>query len=289
MDKEIKALINLLDDPDKLVFQAVSDKISEKGLEVIPSLEKAWETSLDQDIQQKIEDLIQYIQFRFISNELKVWASSKENDLLYGAYLVARHQYPDLYFSEIEQQIEIFRKEIWLELHDNLTALEKVRIINHILFVKQRFNRNSSNFYSPRNSFINQVLETRKGNPISLSVIYAVVTQKLGLPISGVNLPLNYILAWKDPYFEDDPNGILFYINPYRKGAILSRRDIDHFLKQQKLESKPEYFVPCSNLTTIERMLRNLIFSYEKLGYMDKVEDVHKLLKILKKPDDQIL
>lgn len=287
MDKEIRALINLLDDPDNIVYKAVSEKITEKGLEAIPSLEKAWETSVDQEIQQKIEDLIQFIQFRYISNEIRIWAKDKENGILYGAYLIARYQYPDLYFSEIEEHIELLRKDVWLEINDNLTAMEKVRIMNHILFVKHKFNRNSSNFYSPRNSFINQVLESKRGNPISLSVIYASVAEKLGFPIAGVNLPLNYILAWKDPFYEDDPNGVLFYINPYRRGAILSKKDIEHFLKQQKLDPRPEYFKPCSNLTTAERILRNLIFSYEKLGYTDKVEEVNKLLRIVQKPDDQ--
>lgn len=286
MDKEIRALINLLDDPDRLVNQAVTEKISEKGLDAVPSLEKAWESTIDQDIQQKIEDLIQYIQFRYIQNELRVWSSDRNNELIYGAYLVAKYQYPDLYFSEIEEQLERIRKDIWLEINSNLTALEKVRIINHMLFSRHRFNQNSANFYSPRNSFINQVLETKRGNPISLSIIYATVANKLNLPISGVNLPLNYILAWKDPFFEDDPNGILFYINPYKRGSVLSKKDIDHFLEQQKLEPRQEYYIPCSNNTTIERMLRNLIFSYEKLGYKDKVEEINQLLKIVKEAKD---
>jgi regulator of sirC expression with transglutaminase-like and TPR domain len=285
MDKEIKALIHLLDDPDKTVYQAVTEKISEKGLEAVPSLEKAWESTMDQEIQQKIEDLIQFIQFRYVSKELEIWANDKHNDLLYGAYLVAKYQYPDLYFSEIEERIEQIRKDVWLELNDNLTALEKVRVINHILFVKHRFNRNSHNFYAPGNSFLNQVIETKKGNPISLSIIYTAVAEKLGLPVAGVNLPLNYILAWKDPYFEDDPNGILFYINPFKKGSVLSKKDVDHFLNQQKLEPKPEYYIPCSNNTTIERTFRNLIFAYEKLGYKDKVEEITHLLKIVQAPN----
>lgn len=287
MDKEIKALIDLLEDPDDLVFKAVSGKIMERGVDIIPSLEKAWESSLSQDFQQRIEDLIQSIQFTHVQRELKEWAHSSRPDLLYGAYLISKYQYPDLYFSEIEEQIEILRKDVWLELHDNLTALEKVRVLNHILFAQHRFNRNASNFYSPRNSYINQVLETHKGNPISLAVIYSAVAQRLDLPIYGVNLPLNYILAFKDPFFQDDPYGVLFYINPYNRGAILNRKDIDFFLNQQKLEPQKEYYTPCSNTMTIERMLRNLVFSYEKMGYNDKTEEVTILMNIVREVNDQ--
>ncbi|MBE0653123.1 MAG: hypothetical protein IH594_04970, partial [Bacteroidales bacterium] len=69
-DKEIQALINLLEDPDERVNKAVSEKIREKGTEIIPSLEKVWETSMNQHLQQKIEELIQDIQFNFIKSEL---------------------------------------------------------------------------------------------------------------------------------------------------------------------------------------------------------------------------
>ena len=280
-DKEIQALINLLEDPDERVNKAVSEKIREKGTEIIPSLEKVWETSMNQYLQQKIEELIQDIQFNFIKSELTQWVDNGGENLLFGAFLVAKYQYPDLYFSEIEQQIDTMKREVWLELHDNLTALEKVRVINHILFAVNKFSRNTSNFYSPRNSYINQVLETRKGNPISLSIIYAAIARKLNLPIFGVNLPMNYVLAYLDPEYEDDPNGILFYINPYNRGTVLSKRDIDSFLQQQKLEPRDEYYTPCTNATTIERVLRNLLFSYEKLGYTDKTREINILLKIL--------
>lgn len=288
-DKEIIALINLLEDPDDQVYRAVTNKIRERGVEAIPSLERAWESSLNQELQQKIEELIQEIQFNSVKVDLRNWISSGGENLLYGAYIVSKYQYPDLYFSEIEEQIESIKKEVWIELHDNLTALEKIRVINHILFAVNKFSRNSTNFYSPRNSYLNQVLETRKGNPISLSIIYASVAQKLDLPVFGVNLPLNYVLAYMDPHFEDDPNGVLFYINPYNRGTVLSKKDIDNFLYQQKLQPKKDYYVPCSNTISIERVIRNLLFSYEKLGYTDKVNEINALLQIIQQDRDQQL
>ncbi len=281
-DKEIKVLIGLLDDPDQEVFRVVSEKLLQRGIEAVPSLEKAWESSLNQDLQEKIEELIHNIQFSYVGEELHTWVKGGSNNLLYGAYLIARYQYPDLYFSEIEEQMEVLRKDAWLEMHSNLTALEKVRVINHVIFGIHRFSRNTGNFYSPRNSFINQVLETRKGNPISLAIVYSVLARKLEIPIYGVNLPLNYILAYRDEAYHEDPDNVLFYINPYNKGMVLSRKDIERFLNQQKLEPRKEYFTPCRNTTTIERVLRNLIFSYEKMGYSDKTEQVTHLLNIVK-------
>ena len=286
-DKEIKGLIYLLDDPDPRVFDVVYQKLQEIGPRGIPLLELAWESSENQQSQNRIEELVHKIQYSEVLNALIKWAKDGGENLLYGAYLVSKYQYPDLLFSEIEEKIENIRKDIWIELHDKLTALEKVRIINHVLFANHKFSRNAGNFYSPRNSFINQVLETHKGNPISLAIIYSGVAQKLDIPIYGVNLPMNYVLAYHDPYYPDDPNGILFYINPYNRGLVLNRSDIDNFLNQQKLKPKLEYYIPCSNITTIERMLRNLIMSYEKIGYNDKNQEVTGLLKAVMEAKDQ--
>jgi len=283
MDKELLAMIKLLEDPDEDVSGMVTRKLLEMGREAIPGLEATWENTINPDIQTRIENIIHIIQFKELKKELSEWKESGGESLLYGAYLVARYQYPDLYFSEIEAQVEKLRKEVWIELHDGLTALEKIRVINHIFFAIHKFSGNTSNFYSPGNSFINQVLETGKGNPISLSLLYAIVAQSLDMPVFGVNLPLNYVLAYKDDNFKDDPNGILFYINPYNKGAVLSRREIDFFLYEQKLEPRKEYYTPCTNIITIERLIRNLVFSYEKMGYPEKIEQVNELLTIINK------
>lgn len=285
MDKEIHAMIKLLEDPDEDISRLVALKLQDMGKEIIPGLEKAWESTLNPDLQNKIENIIQSIQLLDIKNELYQWKLSGGENLLYGAYLVARYQYPDLYFSEVEAQIDKLQKEVWMELHEGLTALEKIRVMNHIFFAIHKFSGNTSNFYSPGNSYINQVLERKKGNPISLSIIYSVVAQKMDMPVYGVNLPLNYILAYQDNTYKDDPDGILFYINPYNKGAILSRREIDFFLYEQKLDAQKEYYIPCSNIVTLERLLRNLVFSYEKMGYPEKIEQVNELLAIISKAE----
>ncbi len=284
-DREIAALIKLLEDKDEEVFKIVAQKLIEKGTDAVSDLEKAWENSLNQFVQVRIETLIHDIQFHGITSELKEWVEKGGENLLYGVFLIAKYQYPDLIYSEIEERIDILRRDIWIEMHDNLTALEKVRVINHIMFSVHKYTGNISNFYSPGNSYINQVLESKKGNPISLSVIYATIAQGLGLPVYGVNLPLNYVLAYVDPIFDEDPDGILFYINPYNKGSFISRKELEFFLTEQKFNLQPEYFRPCSNIKTLERILKNLHFSYERMGYQDKTYQIDKLLEIVEKID----
>jgi len=285
--KELQALISLLDDNDENVIDVVIKKLLELGNDVIPELENAWEHSANEVFQEKVENIIQNIQFQFVKDNLKELAGSDDFDLLKGAYWITKYQYPDINFDKISQKIELIKKDVWLELNQNLTALEKVKILNHIIYDVHGFSRNSSNFYAPQNSYINYVLDEKKGNAVSLSLLYAIVAQQLDLSIYGVNLPKNFVLAYKDEIktfstlHENDSDSVLFYINPFNKGAVFGRREIDLFIKQQNLEYSETYFTPCSNKELIIELVNSLIIAYEKLGYPDKVKDFNEILHIL--------
>ncbi|MFW6104082.1 MAG: transglutaminase-like domain-containing protein, partial [Bacteroidota bacterium] len=276
-------IIKLLDDPNEEIYNQVSGKLRDQGSDIIPQLEKAWEQSFDEKIQSRLENLIQEIQLNSAKNNLREWTKTGGRDLFKGAFLVAKHQYPELNYEHYLNKLEAIKKDIWLEINDNLTALEKVRIINHIFFKIYGFSINSSNFYAPQNNYINHVLETRKGNPVTLSILYSSLGEKLNLPIYGVNLPRNFIVAYKNEYTtsQDSYYQVLFYINPFNKGAILGRKEIDYFIKQQDLKPKKEYYLPCSNIEIIKQLIDNLIYSYDKLGYPDKIEELNQLYDIL--------
>lgn len=281
--KDIQALIHLLDDPDIEVSDVVTGNLRKLGTDIIPELETAWERSPDHYYQEKIENIIHDIQFRNIKQNLLTWKESGASDLLEGACWVARQQYPDLQTPEVKQTIDNIAGDIWLELNSKLTALEKVRIINHIIFEVHKFSKNSKNINSPRNSHINLVLESKKGNPVSLAIIYILVAQKLNIPIYGVNLPKIFILAYVDEHLKKRKTSspdVLFYINPYTSGTVLGKKEINHYLAQQKLEPQRSYYTPCSNEVIIQRLLLNLSFSYEKSGLTKKLNDLRELLKI---------
>ncbi len=282
--KEIRALIHLLDDPDDEVSNAVTGSLRELGTEIIPELESAWERTIDHYYQQKIENIIQDIQFRNVKKNLTSWKESGASDLLEGACWIARYQYPDLETGDVKGAIQNISGDIWLELNNKLTALEKVRIINHFIFDVHKLSKNHKNIYSPRNSYINLVLEGKKGNPLSLGIIYLQVAKNLGIPIYGVNLPKIFILAYLDdqinPKKKTSSREVLFYINPYQRGSVLGEREIDHYLAQQKIEPEKTFYSPCSNETIIGRLLLSLILAYEKSGYTKKSKDISELLKI---------
>lgn len=278
-------MIALLDDTDREVLNVITDNLLKQGRVVVPELEKAWETTLDEKLQVRLENLIQDIQFNALRDDMGIWIRTGAESVLDGACLVARFQFPELSLARVHEQIEVIRKDVWLEIHNQLTALEKVKVLNYILFDLHKFTRNNNDFYSPQNSFINQVLESKTGNPISLSIIYLAVAVKLGLPVYGVNLPKNFILAYKDEFrlqdSEDEADDILFYINPYNKGAVLGRREIDYFISQQQIKPQPSFYRPCSNREIIVRLINNLILSFEKLGNTQKITRLNELLRVI--------
>ena len=282
---KVLALISLLDDPSDEIFSTVEGELLKEEVDIVPDLEKAWESTYDSTYQRRLENLIHTLQFKDVKGRLRQWLAAPE-DLLYGAWLVARYHYPGLRYEELDLKINQLRKDVWLELNDHLTALEKVRVINHILFDVHGFGRNTTNFMAAQNSLICDVLDTRKGNPISLSVIYSVVAQRLGLPVYGVNLPKNFILAYLDEGGDlvsgnkGEEISILFYLNPINKGAVLGRKEIEFFVKQQKLEPNPSYYLPCSNKDIVQRMLNNLVFAFESSNQPEKVEEIRELLSL---------
>ena len=282
-NKELSALINLLDEPDENAFGHIEMKIYSFGQEAIPILEKAWENSFEGIVQERIERIIRKIQQNVLHFEFSNWIKLGSSDLLKGFLLISRTQYPDLDEEDITNRIEQMKRDAWLELNDNLTALENIKVLNHIIYDLHNFDGNKINIHAPQNSYINTLFETRKGSPLSLGMIYIIIAQKLNVPVYGVNLPQHFILAYTTEMVKPypDENDVLFYINPFNKGAVFTRREIELFIRQLKIKPEEYYFSPCTNVEIIKRLIHNLKYSYNQLGYPDKIEELENLLKLI--------
>jgi regulator of sirC expression with transglutaminase-like and TPR domain len=291
-EQGISSLIHLLDDPDEGIFSQIRLQILALGEEIIPNLENAWETNIFGVLfQNRIEQLIHDIQFEALLKHLEAWKNAGAASLLDGVILIDRYQYPDFDQEQMLKTLEQIQQDVWLELNANLTAFEQVKVINHIIYEVYGFNGNTNNYHNPKNSFLNIVLESKKGNPLSLSLIYSIIAQNLDLPIYGVNLPRHFVLGYLDRFSLYKTNNIytadvLFYINPFSKGTVFSVKEIDHFLEQLKLEQDSKYYQPCTNVDILIRALSNLSNSYTKLGDTAKVDEIKKMMSVLESPAD---
>jgi regulator of sirC expression with transglutaminase-like and TPR domain len=274
-DNNLKALVSLLSDEDAEIISHIKDKILSLGVEIIPVLEREWETNFNPLVQKRIEILIHRIQYAGLVERLTSWKDSGGEDLLEGMWLVATYQYPDLDKQKVKADFEQLFYEAWTSLEEELSPAETVKLLNSVIFGKLKFSSNTKNFHSPSNSMINNVLESRRGNPIALCVVYLLIAQKLKLPIYGVNLPNLFILIYKT---EKEPP---FYINAFNKGLIFSKADIDNYISHLNLTPNPIFFEPCDHIDILARIFRNLIVSFEKIGEAAKVKEIKVLLKIV--------
>jgi hypothetical protein len=207
------------------------------------------------------------------------WKQSGAEDLLEGLWLIATYQYPDLEFTKIKDQVQQIYYETWLEFKPDTVPLDQIKIINSVMFNKLKFSPNTKSFHSVGNSMINIVLETRKGNPISLCCLYMMVAQRMKLPIYGVNLPNLFILTYKQGRHQ-------FYINVFNKGLVFSKQDIDNYLQNLNLKQNDIFYQPCSHLDIVRRVMRNMIVAFEKTGEDEKEQEIRSLLEVLTDEDD---
>lgn len=298
--QELKALVFLLDDSDEEVLQHVEQKLLDEGTAILHELEAVWEQEGDPAISRKLEDIIRRIQTSEIVEGLRVWHTEGRTDLLEVCMLLSRIQYPDVSVHETKIQLEKLRLDAWLEFHYDLSPLEKVNILNHVFFQLHGYKGNTNDYHAPDNSFLHKVLETKTGNPITLACIYAIVAQRLNMPVFGVNLPQHFVLVYMDDadlenpeYFGDqhslDPadfKRVLFYINPFNQGQIFGKRNIDEFLEELKLPARVEYYIPCQPIDMIRRMLRNLLHAYTRLKRDDKTDLIRRAMQAVGMNDE---
>lgn len=293
--KEIEALIYLLDDTDDEVIEQVQDRLMSLGDDALIVLEEVL-YQLEEPIQiERVQGLIKKLKFDKNIQYFSIWKQTGAEDLLGAVIEIARIRFPDIERQEIENAIDKIKLDTWLEMHYDLTSYEKVRILNHIFYNVHKFQGDSEDYHNADNSFINKVLERHRGNPISLAIIYSIVAQKLNIPIYGVNLPQHFVLGYKagddleiikayndSSELDQSPGSeILFYINPFSQGLVLSHQSIYEFLKQINVEPRDEYFNVCSNVEIIQRILRNLIYTYEKEKNDEMLYVLQNIMQIL--------
>ena len=285
----ISSLIRLAEDPDPRVYSHVKSELVQMGERAVPTLEQSWSNQTIDDLhRERIFEIMRQIQINEIKVELESWRASSNRDLLKGALIISRFQFPNIDFEKVEQELEKIKQKVWLEINEEHTAFEIVKIFNHVLFDICGFKPTENGFYAPQNSFINSVLESKRGNQLSLSILYSVIAQKLQIPIYGIDLPNHFVLGFLDEFqtlkmlgINNNERNILFYINPFSKGRIFDQNEIENYLKSLNLPLRNHYFEPCSNSEILKRMIGNLTYAYQKVGEEQKVFELNEIKMVL--------
>lgn len=270
-ENEFNALISLLDDNDPEVSGHVWEKLMDMGRESMDRLEAAWYLEHDPNVQKKLEELIHRINLRDTTRALLQWRKEGGNDLLKGWFLVTKIRYPELDFTPFKNEVNRLVNKTWLEINDRMAPHERLKVLNHILFVMEGYKPAKQPPNDPDNHWLNLVVERKRGNAISLSLIYLIVAEKLDFPVHGVLLPGYFALLHNDGENE-------FYIDVFNQGLFFTRKDLQRFLTEMNVEEKPSFFKPTSKIYIILAMLRQLAADYHKSGDTVRGHEIEQLL-----------
>jgi len=176
-------------------------------------------------------------------------------DLLRAALAVARTHYPDLEVESYIRRLDHLAARVRAPISKVGDAAETIAAINQVLFVEEGFAGNQEDYYDPRNSFLNQVLDRKLGIPITLALVYMEVGRRVGLPLLGVGMPGHFLLK------HYDPDGRAMIIDPFHRGVLLSEQDCQRRLKQiygDQVTLQPGSLATVNRRQMLTRMLNNL-------------------------------
>jgi len=284
--REISALFHLIDDPDEEVFNAVSSRIIDYGKGIIPNLEHLWENTIREDVQERIELLIHRLHYRDLTEEFEQWNKNIHQDLLTGALLVARFQYPDLVTAQVYQDIEKLRRNIWLELNNYLTPLEQVNILTSILYNYFNLRGSEVAYQHPEEFLINKQLETKRGNTIANGILYLILSELLDVPVRAINIPRQFVLGYfkadydytrhtENPLYKTE-----FFIDPL-SGQVFTHKDVENYFKRINVPPVAAYFKPMNNKKVIQTLLEEFSKCFEDEKHRYKQQELLALAEMI--------
>lgn len=275
---EIKAIGKLLKSCDEGTLRLLEEQLKEFDIKTLKKVND--ELPLDDiDGRAQFLNLVLKIKREKLKGEFSNWCLNTSSTLEEGAFLVASFSNPyldsPLYSEQFDEWTSTLSNNLKkIKLDNDPTSI--INEINHFLFIELKFKGNKENYYDPENSFIDKVIERKKGNPILLSVIYLVITNKLGLPFSGVNMPAHFLVQYLDTL---EP----ILIDPFNQGEIITKLGCQERIKALKLVWQEDYLSSPTKKQVIIRMMQNLINIYQKEGNAELKEYLENYVNIIKR------
>ena len=206
-------------------------------------------------------------EFRRLFSEM-VGQADEDIDLVRAALYISGGEYPDLDVDHYLNMLDSLAEEASQYIGPKGDVRDTIQRLGEFLFVHQKFRGNDEDYYDPRNSYLNEVLDRHIAIPITLSLVYMEVARRLGLVFEGIGLPGHFIIRTGPPEHE-------LYVDTFNGGQLLSRGDCErtvHELFQGRMEFREEFLRPYTKREFLVRMLNNL-----KLNYSTR-EDYHRAI-----------
>jgi len=217
-----------------------------------------------------------------------VKGSEQELNLAEAALLIARDEYPALDVEAYLRQIDELATGVQQRLPAQAGLEDTLVALNQFLFVEQGFSGDMDNYDDPRNSFLNEVLDRKRGIPITLSILYMEVGRRLGLPLKGVSFPGHFLVKFTTREGE-------VVLDPFSGGCLMSKEDLEQMLEDTFGAAEAAYaplerlLISANKKEILVRMLRNLKGAYLRRERHDKaLTVVNQILLIQPDQPDEV-
>ena len=277
-ESQIRALIRLLSDEDDRIVRTISGKLIDIGPSAVPLLQEA---EIEQpEMADRIASVLEEIRGGKLEDELLDLAALPDQaiSLEVGAFLIARYAYPTLDVARYCDQLDTMAHEVRTRIGQRASGEEAVNALNRYLFMEQGFKGNTKNYYEVENSYINCVMDRRIGIPISLSVVYLLIGQRLELPLYGIGMPGHFLVKYESDRYK-------IFIDCFNGGALLTERNCARFLTEAGYGFDDKYLQKSTVRAILSRMVKNLLAIYSntksKEGDTVKAARLTKFIEIL--------
>ena len=246
------ALLNLLADEDRTVYQTVRQKILSYGPQTAEWL-KPYLLSSDPALRRRAQEIVLHFERQASDNRFLGFClkHGEDLDLEQGAWLLAQTRYPEINREAYQALLDHHALELQDRMEPGCATKETLRTINHYLFVELGFTGNEENYYDPENSYLNRVFDRRTGNPINLCLVYILLARRLRLPVTGIGMPGHFVCRFQSSSAE-------IYIDPFNRGKFLSKADCVQYLVHGNHNVREDYLVPVTPRRMLLRICGNL-------------------------------
>ena len=257
-----EAFRSLLDDPSPAVRRALLAHFTQLGPAAAPFLQSVARGS-NRLLARHAAWFLEELKFTDPVAEFRGFIRSLNYELESGALLLARTVTPRLDVGRCCTTLDAIAARCRELIVEPSSTREKCRIMNRVLFHEWGFHGNVEHYTDPRNSFLDQVLARRTGIPLSLSIIYLLVAERLGLELEPVGLPGHFIVGC----FTGE---LPFFIDPFDGGLFRDPEEIFESLRARKVVPKPSDLAPTPIREVLCRNCRNLVHHYTAAGDLDR-------------------
>lgn len=269
--EELRCLVGLLDEEDPRSYELVREQILHVGDQVLPYIEER-RPEAKADYAARLDAVCRELRFQNLRADFFRLANNPDPDLETGAFLLMRFGYPGADSASLKRWLDEVAAQA-VPPGKPLDETERFHRLNTHLFSVMGFAGNELHYYDPDNSFLNRVIERRRGIPVSLCIVYLLLARRLGIKAYGVGTPGHFLVGFKGP----EP----VYLDPFNKGKLMSAADVQKMLARAGYEFHPQYLAEAPSRDIIIRMMRNLISIYQKMGAADRGEMLSTLVEVM--------